>query len=53
MEVDFFNNEVSLKDKQTLTKIYFPCSVQQYYDFFLSDKASLLSCDKYLELKKS
>lgn len=48
VEVDFFNKEVSFSDKQTLAKIYFPCSVQQYFDFFLSDKASLLSCAQYL-----
>ena len=44
VEVDFFGKEFSSSgEKQTVTKITFPCSVEQYYDFFLSDKASLLS----------
>jgi hypothetical protein len=43
---------MSLADKQVLTKIQFPCSIQQFYDFFLSDKANLFSRVQFLELKK-
>lgn len=51
MEISFFNNEVSLNDKQTLAKINFPCSLDQYFDFFLSDDASLLSAADFLTFK--
>lgn len=51
MEIDFFNSEVSLSDKQTLAKINFPCSIDQYFDFFLSDDASLLSAADFLSFK--
>lgn len=53
MEIDFFNKEVSLSDKQTLAKITFPCSIDQYFDFFLADEASLFSASDYLVFKKA
>ena len=52
VEVDFFNKEVAQPgNKHTLAKISFPCSLQQYYDFILADKATLLSFSEYLELR--
>lgn len=53
LEVSFFNPESSADSQQTIAEITFPCSVQQYYDYFLKDKSTIYGILQHLEKKQA
>lgn len=48
MEVNFFNPEKVETEKQKMLEIVLPCSVDQFYNFFLADGANVYSRVKHL-----
>jgi hypothetical protein len=53
MEINLFNPEKVETEKQKMIEIVLPCSVDQFYNFFLADDATVYSRKKHLEVKKS
>ena len=52
MEINLFNPDKVETEKQKMLEIVLPCSVEQFYRFFLADDASVYSRKKHLEFKK-
>jgi hypothetical protein len=53
MEINLFNAEKVETEKQKMLEIVLPCSVDQFYSFFLADDAAIYSRKKHLEIKKA
>lgn len=53
VEVNFFNAQAVETEKQKIVEIILPCSVKQFYEFFLSDKATVYNRKKHLESRNS
>lgn len=54
MEVSFFDAASQSGDiAQTIAEITFPCTVQQYYDYFIADKSTLYGIRQHLEKKQA
>jgi hypothetical protein len=52
VEVNLFKAELVETEKQKMLEVVLPCSVEQFYNFFLSDDATVYSRKKHLEFKK-
>lgn len=48
MEINLFNAEKVETEKQKMLEIVLPCSVDQFYSFFLADDATVYSRKKHL-----
>lgn len=48
MEINLFNPEKVETEKQKMLEIVLPCSVEQFYRFFLADDANVYSRKKHL-----
>lgn len=48
VEANFFNQETIDSSKQKIVDLVLPCTVQQFYDFFLCDKATVYNRKKHL-----
>lgn len=48
MEINLFNPEKVETEKQKMLEIVLPCSVDQFYSFFLADDATVYSRKKHL-----
>ena len=48
MEINFFNPEIVETEKQKMIEIILPCSVEQFYTFFMADNATLYSKKRHL-----
>jgi hypothetical protein len=46
---NFFNPQSIESEKQKIAEFNLPCSIDQFYQFFLDDKASVYSRKKHLE----
>jgi len=54
LEISFFDAAAqSGESMQTIAEITFPCTVQQYYDYFLADKCSLFGIRQHFEKKQA
>ncbi len=48
VEISLFQEKGSEREPVKMLEIVFPCSVEQFYDFFLADNANLYSRKKHL-----
>ena len=53
MEVSIFKEKGLDKEPIKMLQIVFPCSVQQFYQFFYADSAEVYPRSKHLEMKKA
>ena len=52
VEINFFNPQIVDAEKQKIIEIVLPCSLEQFYNFFVGDEA-IYSRKKHLEGKKA
>lgn len=53
VQANFFNPQVVDSEKQKIVEHILPCSVDQFYDFFLADNAEVYDRKKHLEKRNS
>lgn len=51
VEANFFNPRAVESEQQKIVEIQFPCSVEQFYNFFLADNANVYPRKKHLQFK--
>ncbi len=48
MEMNFFNPQIVDTEKQKMVELVLPCSLEQFYNFFIADEAEIYPRKKHL-----